>query len=184
MEIDQDLFLIKAKEGYQKNFSILISMMNYARFTTLADLKNVSQEEVDYRYNEDFNSIAMLLAHMIAIEKVFQKITFEEASEEEVHEYADTLEPAVGLGEEASILKGKPVDYYLDELAAVRRITEENFAALEDSWLYQETDFWYGNKGNNFFKWFHVFEDEINHRGQIRLIRKLYRVEKEFTNQR
>ena len=23
------------------------------------------------------------------------------------------------------------------------------------------------------FKWFHVFEDEINHRGQIRLIKKM-----------
>jgi hypothetical protein len=24
---------------------------------------------------------------------------------------------------------------------------------------------------NNHFKWFHVFEDEINHRGQIRWLR-------------
>ncbi|WP_421378807.1 DinB family protein [Bacillus salacetis] len=178
MHIDDKMFLIKEKDGYQKDFSILISMMNYARFTTLADLKDVSQEEVDFRYNGEFNSIAMLLAHLTAIEKVFQKFTFEEASDEEVDEYADTLEPAVGLGEGASVIQGKPLEYYLDELAAVRRITEEKFASLDDSWLYRETDFWYNKKGNNFFKWFHVFEDEINHRGQIRLIRKLYAKEK------
>ncbi|WP_409250989.1 DinB family protein [Bacillus sp. SCS-153A] len=177
MEIDQEMFLVKEIEGYNKDFSILISMMDYARFTTLADLKDVSQEEVDYRHNGEFNSIAMLLAHLTAIEKVYQKMTFKNVSEEEIHDYADTLEPAVGLGEDASIIKGKPVEYYLGELEALRQVTKEKFAELEDSWLYQETDFWYGYKGNNFFKWFHVFEDEINHRGQIRLIRKLYRLE-------
>lgn len=31
----------------------------------------------------------------------------------------------------------------------------------------------WGTPTSNYFKWFHVFEDEINHRGQIRLIRKL-----------
>jgi C-terminal processing protease CtpA/Prc len=29
-----------------------------------------------------------------------------------------------------------------------------------------------GSEGNNYFCWFHVFEDEINHRGQIRLLAK------------
>ncbi|RIW35079.1 DUF664 domain-containing protein [Bacillus salacetis] len=175
MEINENMFLIKEKDGYKKDFSILISMMNYARFTTLADLKNVSQEEVDYRHNGEFNSIAMLLAHLTAVEKVYQKMTFEEAGDEEINDYADTLEPAVGLGKEAAVIQGKPLQYYLDELEAVRKITEEKFASLDESWLYHETDFWYSKKGNNFFKWFHVFEDEINHRGQIRLIRKLFK---------
>lgn len=26
-------------------------------------------------------------------------------------------------------------------------------------------------RANNYFKWFHVFEDELNHRGQIRWLR-------------
>jgi uncharacterized damage-inducible protein DinB len=181
MEINDNMFLIKEKEGLKKDFSILISMMNYARFTTLADLKDVSQDEVDYRHDDEFNSIAMLLAHLAAVEKVYQKITFEELDEEGVNDYADTLEPALGLGEEAEVIKGKPLQHYLDELQAVRKITEETFASLDESWLYRETDFWYSKKGNNFFKWFHVFEDEINHRGQIRLIRKLFAKEKRLS---
>ncbi|MGM0845318.1 MAG: DinB family protein [Bacillota bacterium] len=179
MVVDKNLLCVKEKEGYKKDFSILISMMDYARFTTLADVKDLTQEEIDYRHHEDFNSIAMLLAHLAAIEKVFQKLTFEEASDEEIDEFADTLEPAVGLGKEAYIIKGKPVEFYLDELDAIRRITKEKFASLDESWLYRETDWWFDRKGNNFFKWFHVFEDEINHRGQIRLIRKLYAKEQE-----
>jgi uncharacterized damage-inducible protein DinB len=177
MELDQ-LFLIKEKEGFKKDFSILISMMNYARFTTLADLKEITQEELDYRYNDEFNSIAMLLAHMAAIEKIFQKMTFDRLDDEEINRFADTLEPAVGLGSDASVIKGKPLEYYIEELKSARKITKEKFASLDESWLYEETDFWYHKKGNNFFRWFHVFEDEINHRGQIRLIRKLYAKEK------
>ncbi|MGF2616657.1 DUF664 domain-containing protein [Rossellomorea vietnamensis] len=178
MDIDKELLLIKKKEGFKQDFSVLVSMMDYARFTTLADLKNVTQDEIDYRHDGDFNSIAMLLAHLAAIEKVFQKLTFEEVSNEEIDAYADTLEPAVGLGADASTIKGKPVGFYLDELSSTRLITKEKFASLDESWLYRETDWWFEQKGNNFFKWFHVFEDEINHRGQIRLIRKLYAKEK------
>ena len=36
----------------------------------------------------------------------------------------------------------------------------------------EETPFWGGQPANNYFKWFHVFEDEINHRGQIRWLCK------------
>ncbi|TYR76640.1 DinB family protein [Rossellomorea vietnamensis] len=180
MDIDKELLLIKEKEGFKKDFSVLISMMDYARFTTLADLKDVTQEEIDYRYGGEFNSIAMLLGHLAAIEKVFQKLTFEEMNDEEINNYADSLEPAVGLGAEAFTIKGKPVKFYLEELASIRKITKEKFASLDESWLYRETDWWFERKGNNFFKWFHVFEDEINHRGQIRLIRKLYAKEREL----
>ena len=41
-----------------------------------------------------------------------------------------------------------------------------------DAWLDAQTPFWGGKPANNYFKWFHVFEDELNHRGQIRWLRK------------
>ncbi|MFK9093966.1 hypothetical protein [Bacillus salipaludis] len=33
--------------------------------------------------------------------------------------------------------------------------------------------FWWDRPANNYFKWFHVFEDELSHRGQIRIIKKM-----------
>lgn len=41
----------------------------------------------------------------------------------------------------------------------------------EDEWLNVQTQ-WGGQEANNYFKWFHVCEDELSHRGQIRWLRK------------
>ncbi len=46
------------------------------------------------------------------------------------------------------------------------------FSRRGDEWLDEQTPFWGGRPANNYFKWFHVFEDELNHRGQIRWLRK------------
>ena len=43
-------------------------------------------------------------------------------------------------------------------------------AQLNDDWLYQEARHWHEKPANNYFKWFHVLEGELNQRGQIRLI--------------
>ncbi|MBM7632368.1 putative damage-inducible protein DinB [Geomicrobium sediminis] len=43
----------------------------------------------------------------------------------------------------------------------------------DDQWLYEERHFPDGTPYNNYYLWFHVIEDEISHRGQIKLIRRL-----------
>ncbi|GIO41671.1 hypothetical protein J41TS4_14290 [Paenibacillus apis] len=58
----------------------------------------------------------------------------------------------------------------------VRNRTLEFFKSVNDDWLDTEEDFWYEKKANYYFMWFHVFEDELNHRGQIRLIRNRLKV--------
>ncbi|TMU86925.1 DUF664 domain-containing protein [Bacillus sp. BHET2] len=177
MEMDS-LYLIKEKNGMKKDFSLLVSMMEYARFTTIRDVENVSIDMLDYRCHDDANSIGMLLAHFDAVEKIYQVLTFKQLGDDEIEEYAKTLEPALSLGSKAAeVIKGKTVEYYLTNLQSTRETTIEQFMQLDESWLYEETDWWYGQKGNNFFKWFHVFEDEISHRGQIRMIKKLYEKE-------
>ncbi|WP_232066012.1 DinB family protein [Bacillus sp. KH172YL63] len=169
------LFLIKEKNGMQKDFSILLSMMEYARFTTIQEVENLSVDMLDYRCHDEANSIGMLLAHADAVEKIYQVLTFENLSEMEIEEYAMTLEPALSLGSKAAeVIHGNGVQFYLDQLQSTREQTIAQFKQLDESWLFEECDWWYGHKGNNYFKWFHVFEDEINHRGQIRMIKKLY----------
>jgi uncharacterized damage-inducible protein DinB len=180
MEMEQDsIFLIKEKNGLKKDFSLLVSMMDYARLTTLQEVEDLTMEELDYRAYEGANSIGMLLAHFDAVEKIYQALTFNDLSDEELDRYADSLEPALSLGKPGDVIKGKEVGEYLDRLKETRNNTICHFKEFPESWLYEETDWWYGKKGNNFFKWFHVFEDEINHRGQIRMIKKIHSKKRE-----
>lgn len=166
-----DLFLIDKKDGLSLEFSKLISMMNYTRETTIAEVIDLTVEQLDFLINDQANSIGMLLAHMDAVEKAYQIDTFEKR--EFTKEDIDMLNPAMSLGEAAQEqIKGNPVTFYLDQLAETRKKTMEMFKTLEDAWLFERTAFWGDNPTNNYFKWFHVLEDELNHRGQIRLIKK------------
>ena len=166
------LFIIDQKEGLSLEFSKLVSMMNYTRTLTLEEVKDLTVEELDFLYDEDANSIGMLLAHMAAVEKAYQIESFQnrEITDEEITE----LNPALDLGEKArQQIKGNTVDFYVKELKDTRNKTIETFKTLPDEWLFQQTPFWFDQQANNYFKWFHVFEDELNHRGQIRIIKKM-----------
>ncbi|MBS4194328.1 DinB family protein [Bacillus sp. FJAT-49870] len=147
-------------------------MMNYTRVMTLEEVKKLTVEELDFLYNEeDANSIGMLLAHMGAVEKAYQIETFHrELTEEDINE----LNPALDLGNKArEQINGNSIDFYIKELADIRQQTIETFKTLPDEWLFQQSTFWFDEQANNYFKWFHVFEDELNHRGQIRIIKKM-----------
>ena len=172
VDMKTTLYLIDQKENLSLEFSKLVSMMNYTRVTTLQVVENLSVNELDFLYDENANSIGMLLAHMVAVEKAYQIETFQnrEVTDEEI----DELNPALMLGENArQQINGNTLDYYVKELTDTRNKTIETFINLTDDWLFQQTPFWYDQPANNYFKWFHVFEDELNHRGQIRIIKKM-----------
>lgn len=173
MEVDlKTLFLIDQKTDLSIEFSKLVSMMNYTRVMTLEEVKDLSKEELDFLYNEDANSIGMLLAHMVAVEKAYQIETFHnrEVTDEEIAK----LNPALELGDKArEQIRGNTVEFYMSALAKTRNETIETFKTLPDGWLFQQTPFRFDQPANNYFKWFHVFEDELNHRGQIRIIKKM-----------
>ncbi|AXO99777.1 MULTISPECIES: DinB family protein [Bacillus] len=165
-------FVIDKIDGLQLEFSKLVSMMNYARYTTMQAVEGLTIENLDYLYDEEANSIGMLLYHMAAIEFYYQIHTFEdrEPTEAELERWLPAIELG-DLGREK--IKGNAIEFYINTLQEVRSKTIETFQSLPDEWLFKTTDFWYDKQANNYFKWFHVFEDEINHRGQIRLIKKM-----------
>ncbi|RSD29500.1 DUF664 domain-containing protein [Mesobacillus subterraneus] len=166
------LFLIDQKDGFDPEFSQLVSMMNYVRKTTHEAVEGLSIEELDFLVHDEANSIGMLLAHMAAVERIYQIVTFERRDPTEEEEEA--LSAGLELGEKGrTTFKGYPLEYYLEDLQKVREITYQKFQSLSDEWLYEQTNWWWNQPANNYFKWFHVFEDEINHRGQIRMIRKI-----------
>jgi uncharacterized damage-inducible protein DinB len=163
-------FLITNQEGFTPHIGRLVSMMNYVRRTTLDMARGLTVEELDFLATPDGNSIGMLLEHFAAVEVAYQASTFEERelNEAEIERWEAGLELGK-LGREK--LRGRDIKYYLQTLQEVRDKTFAEFRNRDDDWLHYEFPFW-GQTGNNYFCWFHVFEDEINHRGQIRLIAK------------
>ena len=166
MELEQP-FLVDKLDGFSPRISELVVMMSYVRETTLYAVRNLSQVQLDARPDGAKNSIGMLLAHIAGVEAGYQAMTLE-------NESFDWKAPALALGELGQEhIRGNDLKYYTDELARVRSKTLTAFAELGDDWLYEQTPFWNNKPANNYFKWFHVFEDEINHRGQIRLLRRM-----------
>jgi uncharacterized damage-inducible protein DinB len=167
----EKIYLITDHEGYSPQISRLLSMMNYARLTTLNTVKGLSRNQLDYLHDSECNSIGGLLSHIAAVEFGYQILTFEkrEFTEEELNQWR----PALDLGDLGrQNIKGKDLDYYINLIDKVRQKTLEEFKKRNDEWLNEETSFWGNKQANNYFKWFHVFEDEINHRGQMRWIKK------------
>ena len=125
-------------------------------------------DELDHLHDERSNSIGALLAHVAAVERAYQVLTFEDRalSAEENLQWASALK----LGAEGRrTLRGQPLHYYLEQLAALRQTTLAALALRDDAWLDRPVTA--AQKINTHWEWIHVAEDEINHRGQIRWLR-------------
>ena len=168
---DRDLFLIGEIPGFTPQIGRLVSMMNYARHTTLSAVEGLEVDELDYLHDPQSNSIGALLSHIAAAEVGYQAVTFyaRDLNEEERHEWGAALD----LGERARReIRGHELEYYLSRLEQVRAKTLAELGRREDQWLEEHTSFGSGQRVNNYFKWFHVFGHELNHRGQIRWLRR------------
>jgi len=155
--------------GYSPAIGRLVCMLMYARSTTLAAVEGMTIEELDHVHDSGSNSIGALLAHIAAVERSYQVMTFEDRglSAEESTRWSVALK----LGAEARrLLRGHPLDRYLDDLRTVREVTLQGLGARNDEWLDRSVTI--APKINIHWAWFHAAEDEINHRGQIRWLRK------------
>ena len=154
--------------GYSPAIGRLVGMLTYARSTTLNAVEGLTVAQLDHLHDPESNSIGALLAHIAAVEKSYQVLTFEDRllSAEENQQLATALK----LGEEGRrTLRGRPLQNYLDGLAQVRQDTLTALAARDDAWLDRSVT--QAPRINAHWAWFHVAEDEINHRGQIRWLR-------------
>ncbi len=163
-------FLIEDVPGFTPQIGRLVGMMMYVRATTLQAVRGVTQEQLDYVQDAQSNSIGALLAHIAAVEFAYQVITFErrDLNAAENAKWGAALD----LGDSARReIKGRPLEYYARSLEEVRARTFAEFSKRTDDWLYERSK-WGPGVANNYFMWFHVFEDELSHRGQIRWLRK------------
>lgn len=164
-------YRIKTDLKFTQRIGELASMMEHTRSITLAEVANLTQAELDYLEDESSNTIGGLLLHIASIEFVHQVISFEgrDINEQELQEWKSALT----LGKNAiHEIKGHDIQFYLDKLSLVREKTLIQFKRLNDEWLFEENQWGNGVPYNNYYLWFHVMEDEINHRGQIRAIKR------------
>ena len=131
MEFDlQRLYRIAELPGFTPEVGRLVSMMNYARWTTLGAVKDLTVEQLDYRLDEEANSIGALLSHFAGVETWYyiQSIETRQMTEQEQEEW----KPAMELGEAGKLIRGHDLSYYLELLEGVRSRTLTAFANLTD----------------------------------------------------
>lgn len=168
-ELEQP-YVVKDLDGYSPKIGNLVSMMSYARKTTLDSVYNLTTEQLDFLVAPSANTIGMLLSHMASVEVYYQLATFEGRKMRKAEKERWGAASELGdLGREQ--IKANDLNFYLDQFQEVREKTLAEFKQRDDAWLMQEEKFRKDMFINNYFKWFHVAEDEISHRGQIRLIK-------------
>ncbi|MYL32561.1 DUF664 domain-containing protein [Pontibacillus yanchengensis] len=164
-------YRIKPKENFTERIGELVCMLEHSREVTLSEISNLKKSDLDYLINDSSNSIGALLSHITSIEFIHQIISFErrDLTNGEFQKWGTALE----LGDKArKVIRNHSIDYYLDELSQVRQNTLRYMKSKKDSWLFEENKWGNGVSYNNYYLWFHVMEDEINHRGQIREIKR------------
>jgi uncharacterized damage-inducible protein DinB len=164
-------FVVGEQPGYAPEVGRLVVMLSYVRRTTLKAAEGLTASQLDHLQDAESNSIGALLAHIAAIEMAYQCSTFDQRrlSPAEQARWGAALELGPRGRRE---IRGQDLAYYRTMLDEVRAHTLRELAGRDDAWLEETTPFWGGQPANNHFKWFHVLEDEINHRGQIRWLRR------------
>jgi uncharacterized damage-inducible protein DinB len=115
------------------------------------------------------NSIGALLKHIAAIEKAHQLISFQER--DFTKEELEIWEDALYLGKAGRTIRGNEIQYYIQILQSVREESLKYLNEQDDEWLMSERKWPNGVAYNQHYLWFHVLEDEISHRGQIRMMK-------------
>src|SRR4051812_40386724 len=112
-------YLLGTDAGMSPAVSGLIGMLRYARTTTVHAVSGLTMAQLDHRHDGESNSIAMLLAHIAAVEAWYQAASFDgrdwTAAEAKRWNIAADLGPAA-----AKVIRARALESYLDDLASVR----------------------------------------------------------------
>jgi uncharacterized damage-inducible protein DinB len=155
-------------------YNYVIGILNDARITTLQRVEGISTEELHWQYAEGWNTIGALLQHMISTENFF-RIVYVEQRELTVAEAEEWI-PGLEMGEYLpALITGQSIDEYIYQLDLSRRKMLKQIKSLSKEEFYRRRKRYDPKKGYN-LAWllFHQAEDEVHHRGQISILRKLY----------
>lgn len=161
--------------GKVESIEYLMAIINDARVTTLQRVQGLSVEELDWQYAPGWNTIGALLSHIISVQNYF-RINFIEGREchkEEEQKWLAGLELGAYV---PSLITGKTIKEYEEELSASLELILDRLSNLSSEDFTKRLEDYDPETGHN-LAWsiYHMAEDEIHHRGQISILRKLYK---------
>ena len=149
MRDEKRILSISRKAKYTPLIGHVVSMMEHARDATLYQIRDLTEEQLDYVLFDNSNSIGALLRHICAMEVLHTIVLFEnrDMNLEERKFWKYSL-PGSMLEER---VKGHDIGYYLNLLTNTRSTTLEKLKQYDDSWLYQESVFYPSVKAKPLF---------------------------------
>lgn len=157
---------LKSVEGYSPNIGMMVYMLEDLKDRITEQVKDLDQSQTDFLYDTEANSIGSLVMHLVSTESYYQTATLEgrQWTEEERIRFGSAGE----LNEEVkNILRGKPIEHYLDLWEVVREKTMRELKTKDDDWFASRME-----DGLNYhYIWYHVMEHSANHMGQIATIK-------------
>jgi uncharacterized damage-inducible protein DinB len=149
----------------------LVAMLDYACNTTLTAIDGLSTAQLEHRHDEKANSIGAMLAHVASTEWYYLTATLEHGAADPAAWSDWGVAMRLGPPAEAAA-KGRDALWHRERLASLRSRTLAGLRGVDDAWLAGEFTLpWLGQSATHHWAWFHVAEDELNHRGQIRWLR-------------
>lgn len=157
--------------GYSPMVGLLVAMLDASRASTVDAVAGLDPAALDHQHDGSANPIGALLAHTAAIEWCYAAATLGSAPPN-AEEWAE-WQPFLQLGPAAwAAARGRSLAAHLERLRAVRARTLDGLRAVDDARLADSVTLpWLRGPATHLWVWYHVVEDELNHRGQIRWLR-------------
>ena len=172
----EDTNVLGPRPGYSPQIGTLVSMLTWMRSAPLGEAKGLTQPQLDWLFDKNANSIGALLLHLAATETLYQRLTFDNITLDQLRtdkDYNTRFGSAMELGDDGrKDIKGHDLAYYTSILAEVREKSLAEFKKRDDAWLMAVDKTWGWGPTNTYCKWFHVCEHESHHSGQIALLAK------------
>ena len=171
MTLSQPRFQVVPADGYSPQLGSLVAMMEHCRASVLDSVVGLSTAALDHQHDEKANPIGAMLAHMAAVEWYYQvaSIAGQQPTGSDWAEWGAFLRLTPATWAAA---KGQTIEQHIERLALVRARTLSGLTTKDDAWLLDTFALpWAQEPANNHWAWYHIIEDELNHRGQIRWLK-------------
>jgi uncharacterized damage-inducible protein DinB len=168
-------FHIAFGNSQDHSLDYLLGILEDVRVTTWQTVQNLTVEELDWHYKEGWNTIGALLSHITALEHYFriEYVQGRKLTEQENQKW----EPGLDMGKYLpQLIIGQAIDAYKALLTESRQLLLQALKNLTFEDFTKRVEGYDADTGCN-LAWvlFHMVEDEIYHRGQISMVRKLYK---------
>ncbi len=155
----------------------LLGILVDARAVTNKMVNNITTEELHWQYAEGWNTIGCLLAHIISCSHYLRIVFLQQRQLTQAEK--DQFLPGLEMGKYIpQLINHQPLEKYQSQLAASSALLEEAIKNITQEEFFEKREGYNEETGCNLaWVFYHLAEDEVHHRGQISLLRKLYKTQ-------